>query len=172
MTHPTYEMTVSTRPSIQVLAADGRPAPVPNWLESSDIGMSGASVSILLVTLDSQCQVPVSLISGASETETVLVLGPCGEITWREKSLAAGAFGCVSAATLREDKLGLLRCAIQYSVARSETRSLRQYCDRLCGELVQSFADAMAKLASSQNEAGHIRRTLEDIQLRVLRSLM
>lgn len=172
MTEQTYRSSAVTYQSIQVLSPDGRPAPVPDWLESGSLWENAADTPIVLVVLDSRCQVPTSLIARSCDSATVLVMGPCDRRSWREESLAAGAFGCLSAATPLEDRVGLLIAAVRYEATRSEISTLRQHSDRLCFELVQSFGDAMNKLSGARDEAGRIRRALEDIQLRVLRTLV
>ena len=172
MTETTHSLSPIANRTIQVLSADGQPAPMPIWLESEGSWTNAADPSIVLVILGSCSEVPTSLITKASKSATVVVLGPRDGHAWRGEALAAGAFGCLSSATPDEDSVGLVVAAVRYSMARSEANALRQYFDRLCSELVQSFAEAMEKLAGARDEAGRTRRVLEDIQLRVLRSMV
>ena len=86
--------------------------------------------------------------------------------------MSAGAFGCLSETTPQEDRIGLLHSARRYQSAQSETASLRSQHDRLCGELVQSFGDAMEKLSVARHDARSICASLEELRLRVIRTLM
>ena len=159
--------------SVQAPAADGLPVPLPSWLDADNSWKNAAEErGISLVVLDSRSRVPTSLIARVQESAAVLVLGPRDGRTWREEALAAGAFGCLSAATPAEDRANLLLAAIRYQAARSEISALRQHCDRICYELVQSFGLAMEKLAHANNEARTIRDVLEDIRVRIVRTLV
>ena len=153
----------------QVLFADGRRAPTPRWvLESSAEGEN-----ICLILLDPHRQIPVALISDLVERwSAVVVIGPAGAGSWREEAMSAGAFGCLSETTPQEDRIGLLHSARRYQSAQSETASLRSQHDRLCGELVQSFGDAMEKLSVARHDARSICASLEELRLRVIRTLM
>lgn len=153
---------------LRVLFADGCQAPTPSWaLEGRTEGEN-----ICLILLDPYQQTPVALISDLVERcLAVVVIGSTGAGSWREEAMAAGAFGCLSETTPQEDRIGLLHSARRYQAARSEMASLRSYHDRLCGELVQSFGDAMEKFLAARHDAGCLCLALEELRLRVIRTL-
>ncbi len=167
MTEPTHATKQDAR--LHVLGADGRRAPIPDW--AIDGRLDAADLCLLL--LGPADETPVGLISALTEQPlAVVVVGPAAEQGWRDTVMSAGAFGCLSDTTPREDRISLLHAARRYQTARSEIAWLRTHHDRLCAELVQSFGDAMEKLVAAQDDASRIRAALEDIRIRVIKTLI
>ncbi len=159
--------------SVTTLSSDGSVASLPDWLaHDRSWALAADGAAIVVVMLNASGDVPASLIGRVGEQATVLVVGPTSVASWREESLAAGAFNCLSRATSPDDRTGLLLAAIKYETARGELRAFHQHSEQLCYELVESFGGAMEQLQVAEGKVSKTRDMLDDIRERIVRALV
>jgi len=101
-----------------------------------------------------------------------IVFGPAKAKQWRKTALQAGAFACLSLQAPVEEKIGLLAAAGRYRAAQREIEMLRKEADIVIQGLLESFGAEAEKLQNVVQEAENVRETLEDVQNRIIRSML
>jgi hypothetical protein len=108
----------------------------------------------------------------ASDAAPIVVFGPPRGRKWRKEALKAGAFACLSGNTSRDDRLGLVGAACRYRAAQVENQFIRRETDIVVQGLLESFGSEAQKVKRVVKEAEKVRESLEQVQNRIIRSML
>jgi hypothetical protein len=136
---------------------------------------SGADPTVVLILLDHEAFDLQVISSYGSDTEypvPVVVVGPARGKKWRRDALQAGAFACLSGKAPREDQIGIVAAANRYRALQLEIKIIRRESDIVMQGLLESYGTEALRLRSVMNEAEKVREDLEDVQTRIIRSLI
>ncbi len=142
---------------------------------SSESGGAEDPVDLILVFLEDNeddCAMLAKLPAGKQAAPPVLVFGPATGSEWRRSALRAGAFACASAAAPVEDRIALLSAASRYNAAQIEIRMLREETELVVQGLLESFGSEAASLRKVTQEAENVRKSFEEVQNRIIRSML
>jgi hypothetical protein len=136
-------------------------------------GGPGPTVILLLLDHDDPDQALIaSLGKGLDYPPPVVVFGPARGKRWRREALQAGAFACLSDRAPREDQIGIVAAANRYRALQLEIEIIRRESDIVMQGLLESFGSEAVRLQHVMNEAEQVRESLEDVQTRIIRSLL
>lgn len=102
----------------------------------------------------------------------IVVFGPERGRKWRRLSLEAGAFGCLSNSARRDDKLGLIGAACRFRALQREIELIRSEADIVMQELLTTYGSEAQKLQKVVREAKSVKESLQDVQNRIIRSML
>lgn len=107
-----------------------------------------------------------------SYSPPVVVFGPPRGKKWRRAALGAGAFACLSGNAPRDDKIGMVAAASRYRASQLENQFIRQETDIVVQGLLESFGSEAQKVKRVVKEAENVRESLEEVQNRIIRSML
>ena len=130
---------------------------------------------VILVLLDHdhpQTDMLPGLLREGPYAPPVVVFGPPRGRKWRKESLRAGAFACLSGNASRDDQIGLVAAASRYRASQLENQFIRQEADIVVQGLLESFGTEAQKVKRVVKEAEKVRESLEEVQNRIIRSML
>lgn len=131
--------------------------------------------SVIVFLLDKENPDP-SVIDAYCGTEDysppVVVFGPPRGRRWRQEALRSGAFACLSGRAPREDQIGIVAAAHRYRALQLELEVIRREADIVIQGLLESFGSEAQRLKKVMGEAEQIRESLDEVQTRIIRSML
>ena len=136
---------------------------------------SGVDPTVVLMLLDHEGFKPEDITGLDNDPEypvPVVVVGPARGKQWRRDALQAGAFACLSGKAPREDQIGIVAAANRYRALQLEIKIIRREAEIVMHGLLETYGAEAVRLKSVMNEAEKVRESLEDVQNRIIRSLI
>lgn len=144
-------------------------------LEETGKKRSSSEPTVVLLLLDHDTPDIDALdrfVGGGEYPAPVVVVGPGRGKKWRRAALQAGAFACLSGNAPREDRIGIVAAANRYRALQLEIQIIRRESDIVMQGLLESFGSEAVRLKSVMSEAESVRASLEDVQTRIIRSML